>query len=78
MTKVQIDQEVKTANTQEAADILAAQNDSTDLASLAAAERANRKIAYDKFIELGLSVDVALTISGWVENPTPPREVVTE
>lgn len=73
MTKIQIDQEIKTASPQQSAELIAAQNEAIDLHGLAAEERANRKIAYDKFIELGLSADVALTISGWVENPTPPR-----
>lgn len=74
MTKVQIDNEVTTATVEQSADIVSAQNESIDLTSLIAQERAHRKAAYDKFIELGLGVDAALTISGWVENPTPPRE----
>lgn len=74
MTKIQIDANVKTATSTQSAEIEAAQNDSVDLKALSTQERANRKIAYDKFIELGLSVEAALTISGWVENPTPPRE----
>ena len=75
MTKIQIDNEVTTATPEQSAEIAAAQNNSMDLTALTVQERANRKIAYDKFIELGLSVDVALTISGWVENPNPTREV---
>jgi hypothetical protein len=74
MTKIQIDNEVKTATAAQTAEIVAAQSESIDLTSIAAQDRANRKIAYDKFIDLGLSVEVALTISGWVENPTPPRQ----
>ena len=74
MAKIQIDDEVKTATAGQSAELTAAQNSAIDLAALTAQERANRKIAYDKFIEMGLAVDVALTISGWVENPTPPRD----
>lgn len=74
MTKVQIDNEVTTATAEQSAEIISAQNEAIDLTSLTAQERANRKAAYDKFIELGLGVEAALTISGWVENPTPPRE----
>ena len=73
MTKIQIDGDVKTATSAESAEITAAQADSVDLKALATQDAANRKIAYDKFIEMGLSVEVALTISGWVENPTPPK-----
>ena len=71
MTKIQIDQEVKTASTAEAAEIVKAQNESIDLAGLAAQDRANRKAAYDKFVEMGLSAEAASTISGWVANPNP-------
>jgi len=74
MTKIQIDDEVSTATAEQSAEIVSAQNEAIDLTSLTAQERVNRKAAYDKFIELGLGVDAALTISGWVENPTPPRE----
>ena len=74
MTKIQIDNEVLTATAAQSAEIVTAQNQAIDLVAIAAQDRANRKIAYDKFIELGLTVDAALTISGWVENPTPPRE----
>ena len=74
MTKIQIDDEVKTATAAQASDIAAAQSESVDLNALSESDRANRKIAYDKFIELGLADEVALTISGYVKNPTPPRE----
>jgi hypothetical protein len=71
MTKIQIDNEVKTATAAQSAELVEAQNSAIDLDAIAQQERANRKIAYDKFIDLGLSADVAATISGWVENPTP-------
>ena len=70
--KIQNDNKVTTATSVQSAEILEAQSSSVDFDAIAAQERANRKIAYDKFIELGLSAEVALTISGWVENPTPP------
>ena len=72
--KIQIDDKVTTATDEQLAEVVAAQNSATDLDAIAAQERANRKIAYDKFIDLGLSADVALTISGWVENPTPHKD----
>jgi hypothetical protein len=72
MTKLQIDNETVTATSEQSALIVAAQNDSVDLTALAAVEAANRKVAYDKFIELGLSDEVALTVSGYVKNPKPP------
>lgn len=75
MTKIQIDNEVITANSTQENEIKIAQNESLDLTNLIAQERLNRKLAFDKFIDLGLTEEVALTISGWVENPTPPREV---
>jgi hypothetical protein len=75
MTKIQIDNEVITANSTQENEIKTAQNESLDLTNLIAQERLNRKLAFDKFIDLGLPEEVALTISGWVENPTPPREV---
>ena len=69
--KIQIDDNVTTATAAQSADLVEAQNSAIDVDAIAAQERANRKIAYDKFIDLGLSADVAATISGWVENPTP-------
>jgi hypothetical protein len=72
MTKIQIDNEVKTATAAQSAELVEAQNSAIDVDAIAQQERANRKIAYDKFIDLGLSADVAATISGWVANPTPP------
>lgn len=73
MTKIQIDNEVTEATSAEIAEIAEAQSSAIDVDAITAQDRANRKIAYDKFIELGLSSDVATTISGWVENPTPPK-----
>ena len=72
MTKVQIGNDVTTATAEQSAEIISAQKESIDLTSLIAQERANRKAAYDKFIELGLSDEIALTISGYVKNPKPP------
>jgi hypothetical protein len=69
--KIQIDDNVTTATAAQSAELVEAQNSAIDVDALAAQERANRKIAYEKFIDLGLSADVAATISGWVENPTP-------
>jgi hypothetical protein len=74
MMKIQIDDKVTTATDAQSAEILEAQSSAVDFDAIAAQERANRKIAYDKFIELGLTPEVALTISGWVENPTPPSD----
>ena len=71
MTKIQIDDKVTTATAEQLAELVAAQNSATDLDAIASQERANRKIAYDKFMDLGLSAEVAATISGWIENPTP-------
>ena len=73
--KIQIDNEVKTATTAQSDAIVEAQNSVIDLNEIAQQDRANRKIAYDKFVDLGLSEEVAATISGWVENPTPHRNV---
>ena len=75
MMKIQIDNEVKTATTAQSDAIVEAQNSVIDLNEIAQQDRANRKIAYDKFVDLGLSEEVAATISGWVENPTPHRNV---
>ena len=69
MTKIQIDDKVSTATVDQAAKIVEAQNSSTDLGAWALQERANRKIAYDKFMDLGLSAEVATTISGWIKDP---------
>jgi hypothetical protein len=74
MTKIQIDAEVTNATAEQVTEITAAQKNSVDLTALLRQDAANRKIAYDKFIELGLTPEVALTISGWVENPTPPSD----
>jgi hypothetical protein len=73
--KIQIDTEITNATAAQITDITNAQNESIDVYLLSQKERDNRKSAYDKFLELGLTEEAALTISGWVENPTPPREV---
>lgn len=69
--KIQIDDKVTTATASQSAHVLDAQSSVIDLDAIAAQERTNRKIAYDKFIDLGLSAEVAATISGWVANPNP-------
>ena len=73
--KIQIDTEITNATAAQITDITNAQNESIDVYLLSQKERDNRKSAYDKFLELGLTEEAALTISGWVKNPTPPREV---
>lgn len=69
MTKIQIDDKVTTATAEQLTELVEAQSSAIDLDATAARERANRKIAYDKFMDLGLSAEVAATISGWIENP---------